>query len=55
MTTNLSSFLRHKYSGKGPVAANEEQDLGGFDGGGLRGTDLPAIKFGFVMPGMLLM
>jgi hypothetical protein len=35
MTNNLSSFLRFKYSsskgGGGPV--NEEQDLGGFDGG----------------------
>jgi hypothetical protein len=41
MTTNLSSFLRHKYSGKGPATANEEQDLGGFDGGMERYALLP--------------
>ena len=34
MTTNLSSFLRLKYSNskKGSQTANEDQDLGGFDG-----------------------
>ena len=33
MTTNLSSFLRLKYSNsKKGVPANEDQDLGGFDG-----------------------
>lgn len=31
MTANLSSFLRFKYSGKGPANVNEEQDLQGFD------------------------
>ena len=37
MTNNLSSFLRYKYMGAGSKAGgglvNEEQDLGGFDGG----------------------
>ena len=33
MTANLSSFLRFKYTGKGPAVANEEQDLRGFEHG----------------------
>ena len=34
MTTNLSSFLRLKYSKMGAATelTNEDQDLGGFDG-----------------------
>ena len=46
MTTNLSSFLRLKYGkmGAAPELTNEDQDLGGFDGGTPGSSTTPMIS-----------